>query len=174
MADLREQWLIALPYVRLFVVLLAKALTLLVPLNILTSLVQFLLRFPRDAAHVTASFVASPQGVRQALYMAHDEMLTITTDKWDDEIWGAAHATKHPHARPALRFLFAKSDHWVANETRNELIRARGRGLDGEEWKPKMEVDETGEWPHGFCIRHGVPVAERVKDYVEEIVEGDV
>jgi hypothetical protein len=70
------------------------------------------MKFPSDAAHVTASFVKSRHGVHQALYMAHDEMQTITADRWDDEIWGAAQKSKHTHARPVLRFLFAKEDHW--------------------------------------------------------------
>lgn len=29
-------------------------------------------------------------GVKQALHLAKDEMLTITDDKWDEEVWGAA------------------------------------------------------------------------------------
>lgn len=43
-----------------------------------------------------------------------------------------------------------------------------------EDWKPRMEVDETGEWPHGFCIKHSIPVAEKVSGYIEEIVSRDV
>lgn len=86
-------------------------------------------------------------------YMAHDEMRAITIDKWDDDLWGAARPTDHPHPRPTLRFLFAKSDHWVADETRDTLIKIHGaNGDDGEKWKPRMEVDEEEGWPHGFCI----------------------
>jgi hypothetical protein len=118
--------------------------------------------------------------------MARDEMFQIDTDIWDEDVWGAAAgapASQHPHPRPIMRFLFAKKDHWVADETRDALIKARGRvrngeveeveGL-GENWKPVMEVDEREGWPHGFCIRHGVPVAERVAGYVREIVRQDV
>jgi len=121
--------------------------------------------------------------------MARDEMFQIDTDIWDEDVWGAAAdepQSKHPHPRPTLRFLFAKKDHWVADQTRDELIRTRGRysaggsvqevgGLgEGEHgWKPVMEVDEREGWPHGFCIRHGVPVAERVAGYVWGIVERD-
>lgn len=112
--------------------------------------------------------------------MAGDEMRQITTDTWDAEIWGATHPSSHQHPRPILRFLFAKEDHWVANETRDELIKARGRNggrgeEDGaEEWKPVMDVDEKEGWPHGFCIRHSVPVAERVYGYIRDIVERDL
>lgn len=114
--------------------------------------------------------------------MAGHEMVEITHDAWDTEIWGAAHPSSHPHARPILRFLFAKEDHWVADETRDALMEARGtsapaRGESSvedegvEEWKPVMEVDEVEGWPHGFCIKHSVPVAEKVCGYVLDIVE---
>lgn len=116
--------------------------------------------------------------------MARDEMFQIDTDIWDEEIWGAAAsepATTHPHPRPILRFLFGKQDHWVADATRDALINGRGRynygdvedagGVDS--WKPIMEIDEREGWPHGFCIRHGVPVAEKVAGYVADIVARD-
>lgn len=140
--------------------------------------------FPGDASHTTASFIKSPHGVQQALHMARDEMFQIDTDIWDEDVWGAAvgaPASQHPHPRPIMRFLFAKKDHWVADETRDTLMKARGRAGDveeveglGENWKPVMEVDEKEGWPHGFCIAHGVPVAERVAGYVRGIVRQDV
>lgn len=155
------------------------------PLSLLSKLVALITGFPADASHTTASFIKSPHGVHQALHMARDEMFQIDTDIWDEDVWGAAASepvSKHPHPRPVLKFLFAKKDHWVADETRDALIRTRGRfsrwdvqeteGM-GENWKPGMEVDETEGWPHGFCIRHGVPVAERVAGYVRGIVAQD-
>lgn len=155
------------------------------PLALLTRLVAAVTGFPADASHTTASFLKSPFGVHQALHMARDEMFQIDTDIWDEDVWGAATsepASKHPHPRPILRFLFAKKDHWVADETRDALIRTRGRysagdvqeveGM-GEDWKPVMEIDEREGWPHGFCIAHGVPVAERVAGYVRGIVAKD-
>jgi hypothetical protein len=75
-------------------------------------LIQILMGFPADAARVTAEFVKSPHGVEQALFLANDEMREISVDKWDADIWGAAHPSAHPHPRPTLRFLFAKTDHW--------------------------------------------------------------
>ena len=81
-----------------------------------------------------------------------------------------------------MKFLFAKKDHWVAEETRDKIIQTRGRraaqgvqevaGL-GENWKPVMEIDEREEFPHGFCLRHSVPVAEKAAQWVKEIVAND-
>jgi hypothetical protein len=64
----------------------------------------------------------------------------------------------------------------VADSTRDELIKARGRNADSvdEDWKPQMDIDEEGGWPHAFCIRHSVPVAEKAKGYVEEIMRKDI
>jgi hypothetical protein len=153
-----------------------------IPLSLLATFIKWFLGFPDDAAHTTAAFVKSPHGVQQALHMARDEMFQIDTDFWDDDIWGAAHPTEYKHARAHLRFLFAKKDHWVADETRDKLIQTRGRqaaaaveevdGL-GENWKPIMEIDEREGWPHGFCLRHGVPVAEKAATYIADIVSKD-
>ena len=170
----------------LIISLISGVLTMFLPLALLSKLVAAVTGFPSDASHTTASFLKSPFGVQQALHMARDEMFQIDTDIWDEDVWGAAAsepASKHPHPRPILRFLFAKKDHWVANETRDALIRTRGRystgnevqeveGM-GEDWKPVMEIDEREGWPHGFCIAHGVPVAERVAGYVRAIVAKD-
>lgn len=169
----------------LFLSIIAGFISILLPLSLLTKLIASIMSFPQDAAHTTASFVKSPHGVLQALHMARDEMFQIDTDIWDEDIWGAAAdapVSKHPHPRPTLRFLFAKKDHWVADETRDQLIRTRGRFSYGDEvdvegpesWKPVMQVDETEGWVHSFCIRHGVPVAERVAGYVRGIVERDM
>jgi hypothetical protein len=169
----------------LIVSLVAGFITMLMPVALVAKIVTAIMGFPDDAAHTTASFVKSPHGVQQALHMARDEMFQIDTDIWDEDVWGAgpeAPASKHPHPRPILRFLFARKDHWVADETRDALFRTRGRYIRwdvpevdgmGESWKAAMEIDETEGWPHGFCIRHGVPVAERVAGYVKTIVAKD-
>jgi hypothetical protein len=170
-----------------FAALFVSFITFLLPTSLLATLIAKFMDFPSDAAHTTASFVKSPHGIQQALHMARDEMFQIDTDIWDEDIWGASAsepATQHKHPRPILRFLFAREDHWVADATRDVLIRSRGRfrngsGVDevegqGENWKPVMEVDEREGWPHGFCIRHGVPVAERVAGYVRDIVAQDM
>ena len=102
--------------------------------------------------------------------MARDELRLITADKWDSEIWGAAHASPTGIPRPKLFFYFGEKDHWIADETRDQLIAARAFGGKGDEgWKPRMEIDRGGV-PHGFVIRHGDVVAEKVARWIDEIV----
>ncbi|KAF2868306.1 hypothetical protein BDV95DRAFT_500445 [Massariosphaeria phaeospora] len=171
----KYSWLLDLPSFARLASLFVKSIFFFLPTSILAMLIRLFMSFPADAARVTAAFLKSRHGVRQALHMAGDEMRMITSDRWDAEIWGAAHPSAHLHPRPKLRFLFGGEDHWVANETRDDLIKARGMNdTANEAWKPIMEVDEEHGWPHGFCIRHSVPVAERVSTYIEDIVRHDM
>lgn len=79
-------------------------------------------------------------------------MKTITADAWDDELWGVSKAQDLSSNKTKLYFYFGTDDHWVANETRDELIAARAAtGQSGDENKPTMEID-THDTPHGFCI----------------------
>jgi len=68
--------------------------------------------------------------------------------------------------------LLGEKDHWVADHTRDDLMRMRGRGESDDGWKPWMEIDKL-EVPHGFCIDHSVPVADKVKEYLDVIVKMD-
>lgn len=148
----RQMLLDMVPNLPLIASLLATLLTFFVPTLILTELLALVLGHPSDAARVTAEFLKSPHGVQQALHMARDELASINHDAWDAEVWGAADPSAVGAPRPKLFFLFGQQDHWVADETRDELIKARGRGRkDTEKWRPLMEVDESGI-PHGFCI----------------------
>jgi hypothetical protein len=80
--------------------------------------------------------------------MAADEMRTITSDKWTDDVWGVAHA-REPLTK--LFFYFGRNDHWVAEKTRDEIVEMRGcRHGDGE-LGPRMFVCEDG-LPHAFCL----------------------
>ncbi|KAK5134882.1 hypothetical protein LTR08_005972 [Meristemomyces frigidus] len=177
-----------LPGFALIVHLIAKVFLALVPFILLVFLVRIITFMPSDAARTTAAFIKSKHGVRQALYMAKHEMIQLTDDKWSTELWGAdplqevASAAMGvgavtPPARPKLHFYWGQNDHWVARSTRNELIRTRGRtrggrrGSLGEGSKPLMEIDRNGV-PHGFCIRHSVPIADKVAEYVTEIADG--
>ncbi|KAF2106753.1 hypothetical protein BDV96DRAFT_674772 [Lophiotrema nucula] len=171
----KAQWFVSPRHAPHLIHALVKLLTLLLPTRLLAFFIHLFDGQPPDTAHVTASHIKSPLGMRQMLHLAQDELHVISKDKWDEEVWGAAAASGHPHPRPVLRFLFGGKDGWVANETRDELIKARGGSGSGDDvWKPKMEVDEKEGWPHDFCVRHSVPVAERVYGYVEDIVKADL
>ena len=83
-------------------------------------------------------------------YLARDELTTITTDRWDDEIWGVEAAEQKTAANTKLFFYFAAKDHWVADTTRDQLIAARAAtGQTGKGSKPIMEIDDV---PHGWCL----------------------
>lgn len=77
--------------------------------------------------------------------MAADEMRTITFDRWTDDVWGVGSARK---PLMELFFYFGRNDHWVAEQTRDDIIALRGckDGLG-----PKMFVCEEG-LPHAFCL----------------------
>jgi hypothetical protein len=78
--------------------------------------------------------------------MAADEMRTITSDKWSDDVWGAASA-REPIAK--LFFYFGRNDHWVADQTRDDIVAVRGQ--KGGQAGPTMVVCEEG-LPHAFCL----------------------
>ena len=139
------------------------------------------------ALDATVAFLESETGVRQALEMAGDEMRMIGEDQWGEQVWGAAGVgttgmdeaagagggselvggqTKWT-GRPKLVFYFAKTDHWIADHTRNNLVRLRGRTDGrGEEWKPEMVVDEENGLEHGWCIRQSELVAGKAGQWI--------
>ncbi|KAI9721574.1 MAG: hypothetical protein M1812_002336 [Candelaria pacifica] len=164
---------------------LVKILTYLLPAIVLTTLIHAVMRFPEEAAKTTARFIKSPVGVRQALFLARDEMATITDDQWQASLWGPL--TTSTPAPPKLIFYFGQNDHWVADETRDELIAARGyregegkelgeaKADEAQKTRPKMIIDDEGI-PHGFCLRddHSELIARKVSGFVTEIVDAHI
>ncbi|KAI9722087.1 MAG: hypothetical protein M1828_004901 [Chrysothrix sp. TS-e1954] len=124
----------------------------------------------REAVVANARWLRSGWGVWETLYLGRDEMRTVTTDRWDDLVWGSAASaeqTNPPH--PKLFFYFGQNDHWVADRTRDELMSTRGWRED-EDWRPRMELAEAGV-DHAFILRDNETVAEKVAEYVRKIVE---
>jgi len=140
---------------------------------VLKWLVGVVTGMPSEAAEVTTGFLRSRMGIWQALHMAKDEMEQITEDGWDEDIWGIEHSDANANANiPKLIFYFGQKDHWVADHCRDALITARGQSGGGNQLsRPKMLIDQGGV-PHGFCIRHSEIIAEKVKVWVDEIMEG--
>ncbi|KAI9807394.1 MAG: hypothetical protein M1833_000139 [Piccolia ochrophora] len=178
-SGLKLSKVIQIPYLPHIVGSFARVAAAIIPTKVLVWLIKTVTKFPEDAARTTWRFLQRSLGVREALYLARDEMKTITEDAWDDEVWGAATspATSVLVSRPKLIFYFGQNDHWVADHTRDELIAARASmppedGLLRED-KPQMMIDQD-HVPHGFCIKHSEMVAEKVQGWVEEIVDHDM
>ncbi|KAJ5113886.1 hypothetical protein N7456_002420 [Penicillium angulare] len=163
-----------LPHFAIIVSFLARILTFILPSATLKSTIRFVMKNPPPhALDTTFEFLKSTGGVKQALHMAADEMRTITSDKWTDDVWGVAH-TQEPLTR--LFFYFGRNDHWVAEKTRDEIIALRGRSGSGNgdhdvgEWSgPKMSVCEEG-LPHAFCLKHNDIMAQKVGRMIRDIV----
>lgn len=92
--------------------------------------------------------------------MGQHELLEMTHDKWDDDLWGSTPSLdgeekngKVSCDRPPLYFYFGENDYWIDNKIRDDLIacRARTEGSPGSDGKPHMEIDAEGV-PHDFCI----------------------
>ncbi|KAL8731964.1 MAG: hypothetical protein Q9166_003096 [cf. Caloplaca sp. 2 TL-2023] len=168
---------------------IVKTLMYLIPTSILYYLIRAFTWFPEHAARTTTALIKSPIGIKESLFLGKDEMDMITDDKWGEEVWGAATepgTNSKDTIHSNLVFFWGKNDKWVAEKTRNELIAARGYrkskvsssaassisdvSSPADGWKPSMFVDDR-KIPHGFCIKHSEIVAERVRTWVEEIIE---
>ncbi|TKA76582.1 hypothetical protein B0A55_04054 [Friedmanniomyces simplex] len=80
--------LLRLPFSTLLAHLIIKLVFYFVPVFIMTLLVCTLTSFELAAAKTTAQFLKSKHGVRQALYLAKDELRTVRADSWPDSLWG--------------------------------------------------------------------------------------
>ncbi|KAJ5688938.1 hypothetical protein N7462_003330 [Penicillium macrosclerotiorum] len=151
-----------IPSLALIVGLFARLLVQVLPTAVLKAAIKLVMHDPpAHALDATATFLSGCGHVQQALHMAADEMRTITSDKWTDDVWGVAH-TREPLTK--LFFYFGRGDHWVAEETREEIIALRGHG-------PRMVVCEEG-LPHAFCLKHSDFMARKVAGMIGEIVGG--
>ncbi|UPL01922.1 hypothetical protein LCI18_012856 [Fusarium solani-melongenae] len=128
----------------------------------LTWLVQRVMGFTPPTASVTARWLKSRDGVRQAVHLGMSELETICEERWSEELWAASQGPKGD--APRFFVFYAKSDHWVDDGEREGFIERRRGGVT------KIEVDE-GDIPHAFCTRDdaSLEVAKRVCGWVEEI-----
>lgn len=145
----------SMPGVSLLCQTVAKLICYTLPESSLLSLVRRLTDQPAHAAEITAAFLRSSNGVRQAVFMGQHELLEITADQWDDDLWGATDAGNASTGsdRPKLYFFWGENDHWTDDGVRDAVVARRARtASDGRgTCKPFMEVD-TGGIPHDFCI----------------------
>ncbi|PWY69226.1 hypothetical protein BO83DRAFT_409373 [Aspergillus eucalypticola CBS 122712] len=179
-----------IPHLALIVSIFARILTTFLPDFALRALIKlFMADPPSQAVDTTCAFLKSKRGVRQALHMAADEMRTITTDKWSDDVWGIASSSSSSSSggnaddkvnnddnngsTSRMFFYFGRNDHWVAEKTREEIIQAKAKSsmVGGKGGKgPTMVVCEDG-LPHAFCLRHSEVTAEKVAGMVMDIVD---
>ncbi|TLD25044.1 hypothetical protein PspLS_05960 [Pyricularia sp. CBS 133598] len=160
------------PYAHVAAALLLSVL----PLALLRFLLRASWKMPPHAVETTAAWLGSRDGVWQALHMGKDEMRVIGEDHWGDGFWeevggdNAAPAAAGPgDAGTRFFLLYGKNDHWVAEDVRDAFLAKREakKGL-----RTKVVVDDTGVLPHDFCINYSEPVAEKVKVWLEEALEG--
>ncbi|KXX77620.1 Lipid droplet-associated hydrolase [Madurella mycetomatis] len=152
-------------FLDMFAHYIAKGFVNLWPRWILDAIVRRFLGFPEHAALATVRFLASNDGIWQALHMGKDEMETITEEKWSEDLWEIQGAEAGTGMGAKFFFYFAETDHWVADECRDEFIENRRRHAKG---KTRIVVDEE-KIPHAFCIHHSETVAEKVRLWIEDI-----
>ncbi|KAK4164269.1 lipid droplet-associated hydrolase [Cladorrhinum sp. PSN259] len=156
------------PFLDSWVHQVAKGFVDLCPSWFLSTVVRRVMRFPEHAAQATLAFLASKDGIWQAIHMGKNEMETITEEKWSEDLWeiqDVEDERDNGDLDAKFFFYFAKKDHWVADECRDEFIEKRRRHEKG---KTRIFIDEE-KTPHAFCIHHSESVAERVKLWIDEI-----
>ena len=150
-------------------------------------------------------FLRSKRAVRQALAMATNEMHEIghfSLKGWESFVASSRLEPTTAHEAPAegqktletsppkVYLLFAHSDHWVAEETRKEIITAltgesntgykktEDSTVGGLEEKchlqvPTIVVEEAGSLHHAWCLDEAetAKVVGRVKDWVSDTVK---
>ncbi|ROV92408.1 hypothetical protein VPNG_09591 [Cytospora leucostoma] len=156
-------------YLRRYAPLLARAVLSLIPTPVLGLVARHVLGMAPHAAEATARFLASRDGVYQALYLGMDEMGVIGEDSWAEELWEIGdEAAARAHEVPKFFILFGKGDHWVADEHRDEFIvrreehAARGEAPRHKRGRTRIVVDEGD---------HSETVAEKVSIWIDEIAE---
>ena len=169
----KASWIAYVPGFSLFLQAVAKLLCYVISFAMLERLVSRFTGHPEAAARVTASFLASPMGVRQAIYLAQHELLEMREDRWSDEVWGAHTQTPdgkrkentRPNAsassltkslsgddtkssRPALFFYWGANDHWISNRTRDAVIASRAALLSPTKTTPEsLQAHNTSTAP---------------------------
>lgn len=143
----------------------------------------------------TVAFLRSRRGVRQALEMARLELREIRGDSWGEEVWGVVGGGADEESRPGMKglspsprlyFWFAKQDHWVADVTREEILKTRaidgfvereddlGHGdgigsVDHDGRTPRIRIDETDGLVHAWCLTQSELVTRRVSGWLQEL-----
>lgn len=163
-----------------------RGLVKMLPGAVLGDLVGWVTGMKREGEKLstTLGWLRSEKGVRQTLSMAGEEMRVIKEDLWGQEVWGVSGGEGMRQEEdtgreiiwkaPRLVLYFAREDHWVENATREAIVEARRR-VDAEHIKrkawPRVEIEESGNLVHGWCIEQSNEVAAKVREWIEEMLE---
>ena len=138
------------------------------PRGLLEGLVGRVTGMEGEKLRTTLGWLGSEGGVRQTICMGGQEMREIGRDRWGEEVWGAVEET------PRVVLYFARKDHWVSDVTREEILKARRKRKEVVEGKdkswPRIEIEPSGKMVHGWCIEQSKEVAERVTEWITEII----
>jgi pimeloyl-ACP methyl ester carboxylesterase len=129
------------------------------------------------------AWLRSKSGVRQTVRMGGEEMREMREDGWGVEVWGGGEGEGLEGSdggsgsgrwkAPKLVLYFARKDHWVDDVTREAIVKARRR-TDEKDTKdtswPRIEVDESCKLVHGWCLEQSSEVAEKVVEWVGEMM----
>jgi len=165
-----------LPFFSSLLQLGTSSLTAILPTSWLHGIVERITRMKNaHAVNTTVGFLQTPGAVREALYMAGCEMQEIGEDQWTDEVWGAVNAAEPVKDNisemiwfaPKHYFLFAKEDHWVADVTRDSIMKTMHD-------RATVLVDENQKLGlvHAWCLQQNGTVAEVVNGWIDEILDG--
>lgn len=133
-----------------------------IPRGYLKSGLGYIMGSPPDVAlNAALSLVTKPKIVKQAIDMGSEEMTRIGSELEPEDIrgfWSSGKGYK-------IWMFFVKDDHWISNETREELIKAFKNDKHVE------AVVEAGESSiaHAFCVRDSNHVAQLVSNQISQI-----
>ncbi|KAK1835877.1 hypothetical protein QBC39DRAFT_297808 [Podospora conica] len=141
-----------------------RALVTPIPRVCLEWICRNVLRQSHHASVATTDFLASRDGIWQALHLGKDEMVSITEDRWSEDLWEHQGPLEGSEGDKFF-FYFGTGDRWVDDVSRDEFIAARRKASGAG--AVKVVMDEGGI-PHAFCIHHSEEVASKVMGWIEE------
>lgn len=126
----------------------------LLPMIFVKVILAILMGCSKDSSPVLASeiLVKNSEFVRQALGLASYEMQEIRSD-WVFQREVIDHCKRRGIM---IWLLFSQSDHWVSNETRDDLIMLYKDTYDGN----NINIQVSNKIPHSFVIKHSKYVVD--------------
>ncbi|KOS18127.1 UPF0554 protein C2orf43-like protein [Escovopsis weberi] len=153
--------------------LLAKTMLTVFPPPALHFLLTRILGYSPQTARVTAQWLRSRDGVREAVYLGLSELQHIREETWDDDVWEVSKDDNQDNEnlgagaggdkKPKVYIFFGKNDYWVANKWRDAFIENRRGG------RTSIEVD-TRDICHAFCLNEETSflIAKKVRGWIDD------